>query len=521
MNRIFGASFFKRFFLIIVLIHILFISPVGFDYTDGTYILNLAGLNNKTQGALYSELNYIRPPVSIWIHSLDFIFGNFSLLWSRAFYFIQLAISSFLLTSIIFKDYRSNVPEIGFLWATSTLVYLLSTCFFPPMSWHTVDGVFLISIGFYLYKTGNYLISSPIILLGILCKQSFYPIFFVFILIVVLSSSSKLEKAKTLISLIASIALFCLFFAWQGKLFQFIYSTFLQTQSKDLLRAGVWEYLFKLKEPINILLIVMTLLGFFSDFKFRFLFFIIYLTITLVYTFLIKNWIVPSFHFGLFFLSTFYILISLIIREKNNSFYFSVLFALALTWCSSISWGYRSPQFAAASLILFLMPTLEVAYVKGKLQIILFILFATNLLTFKYPYRSGGSYLEHFKKMQTSPPGINNLRGIIMSDLRFKELNEIQFLIKNLPPAEPILFGSSFTAGYLCFNRFHGQGITWPINVELGFHSDSILVKLNRINYSVLKVENIKYNKCEMCDMIQDNWNVVGRSETFILYSRN
>ncbi|NBV41070.1 hypothetical protein EBR77_04460, partial [bacterium] len=325
----------------------------------------------------------------------------------------------------------------------------------------------------------------------------------------------------TLFSLIASIALFCLFFAWQGKLFQFIYSTFLQTQSKDLLRAGVWEYLFKLKEPINILLIVMALLGFFSDFKFRFLFFIIYLTITLVHAFLIKNWIVPSFHFGLFFLSTFYFLISLIIREKNNSFYFSVLFALALTWCSSISWGYRSPQFAAASLILFLMPTLEVAYVKGKFQIILFILFATNLLTFKYPYRSGGSYLEHFKKMHTSPPGINNLRGIIMSDLRFKELNEIQFLIKNLPPTEPILFGSSFTAGYLCFNRFHGQGITWPINVELGFHSDSILVKLNRINYSVLKVENIKYNKCEMCDMIQDNWNVVGRSETFILYSRN
>jgi len=521
MNRITEFPFFKGFFLIIVLIHILFIAPVGFDYTDGTYILNLAGLNSNSHNALYSDLNYIRPPGSIWLHSIDFIFGDFSLLWSRVFYFIQLAISSLLMTLIILKVYQSNLIGTGFLWATAALVYLLSTFFFPPMAWHTVDGVFLIVLGFYLYNRGNYIVSSPLILWGILCKQSFYPIIIIFVFIVILSDLGRQAKLKVLFSLTASFGLFCLVYVAQNRFTPFVYSTFLQTQSKDLLRAGVWEYFFKLKEPINIVMMSMVLPWPFLRYKFRFLAFVSILIYLLIEIILIKNWVVPSFHFGLFFLSIIFFLFSIIRRKQNNLFFLSVLFFLTLSWCSSISWGYRSPQFAAAPLILFFLPTLEIAYIKRQFAIILVFLTATNLLTFKFPYRSGGSYYEHVKNMQTAPLGIKNLKGILISNVRKNELTQIQKLVELVPTNEPVLFGPSFTAGYLCFNRFSGQGITWPIDVELGFGSDSISVKLDRINYSVLKAEKNQYIKCTMCNMVEKSWNVVSCPGSFCLYSRN
>ena len=123
--------------------------------------------------------------------------------------------------------------------------------------------------------------------------------------------------------------------------------------------------------------------------------------------------------------------------------------------------------------------------------------------------------------MQTAPIGIKNLKGILISNVRKKELTQIQKLVELVPNEEPVLFGPSFTAGYLCFNRSSGQGITWPIDVELGFSSDSISAKLDRINFSILKVENNQYTKCSMCNMVEKSWNVLSCSGAFCLYSRN
>ena len=212
--------------------HLLF-SGYGFNPTDEGFILGYSKrvLNGEIP---HSDFISIRPALSAYLHTLDFTFGTERLFYnSRLIAWLMLSMSIGIWLFVLATKIQSRVTTI----VIGVISFLVVTHDYPVMAWHTIDGIFLCSLGYLALKSekpGWAIIGSILLGAAYLCKQNFLlagPVFIFF---------HAPKKFKALIAWLLPGALYWLMIKVYGASAE-MFDQF-KTET-SLLKTGIWQYI--------------------------------------------------------------------------------------------------------------------------------------------------------------------------------------------------------------------------------------------------------------------------------------
>ncbi len=348
-------------FLIIVPItaHLLF-SKLGFNPTDDGF--TLAYSRRIIEGQIpHRDFIIIRPFLSPLLHvPVVLLGGNYTYLLSRFFVWFQFATMAWAGVYIIQKGLRlsfSNFEKI----AIALISLAVSAHTFRIMAWHTIDGLFFISIGLVLCLNERHpwkMVGYILIGLAYLCKQNF--IFMAPLTILILGDWRRI---KYWLAILMPGILYVAFLSIMGALPDAILQL---TSQRDLLTYGFITY----NQP-KLLLIL--LLGYFSA---RLIIGSAHVNIPIRNTF--KEWIglltLSAFllsAISMIFITSRYILassyglFSLVIGvmgcfliengDKPRGFIRLAIIFLVMAWSASISIGWPYPDLASGQLVALIL----------------------------------------------------------------------------------------------------------------------------------------------------------------------
>jgi len=203
------ADFWRPAFLSLLVFYCLFYAPYGINETDGGFLTGLAWqvLSGKT---LYADVVYVRPPMPVWLRSLELLIlpENWAELGERWIFYGKVALYSWLGAAVLIRE-----PKTG-RWMVATLGFVLSAHCYPAASWHTVDGILFSTLAIWFWTNFSNrwtaVLSGISIICAVLCKQSFYPMLPVW-LVVFLAFSWQSQPVRVAIALGAALSAFLLF----------------------------------------------------------------------------------------------------------------------------------------------------------------------------------------------------------------------------------------------------------------------------------------------------------------------
>lgn len=463
-------------------------------------------------------------------HSIFLYLGDYSIIINRLFVYIQIATYSFLTIFMISKAFNYKNPT--FIYFLSIISFMISAHTFPPMAWHTIDGIFFSIIGIFLiFNFQNILLvilGSLILLLGVLTKQPYYivPIItFCFLFIQ--------KDFKKLIIYVSSFSLFLfLFFLYLHKndaFLQFIIQITGQTKLKDLLQSGFISYIKSFKDfffvflpPISVYLILKIIL---PKIKIEFFYLIIFwILIFMLNTYLNANSfysVAHNFSHLLFIVSIIYTLIKLIIFKENK--YTLLLLFIIISWASSISWGYNLTIFFMAPILFILaIPILndfEKSSSIAKMNLTIILAFITYYVGYQHPYNL--DHPNNKKEMTYKLEDIfTKFKYIYVDKKTYKEYKELKKLT-NQYKDNFVVFPAS-TLIHFVTNTNNPIGVDWVMNAEINTEKNNIIKKLEENNIAViLKKSNLnpdgKFGS-EVTNYIYSNWEIIQKGDIFNVY---
>ena len=479
--------------------------------TDQQYLLGLSW--RMFQGeAIYTDFDYVRPPLSPWLHQIWFwLPASVSLAAGKTFMVIQLAISSWLLVRLLLP----SSPTIVWAFLLSFLVALHN---FPAMPWHTVDGVFFGSIGIWLLtnKSGWRHIGWWMICLAALTKQSFFPLIPAALLWQVLDTPGRWKSHLAGVAL--SIGLSGLMIWWiagsalsDGMIGMVMGSGSLD----DVIRAGVFQYALPLIPAIIIVSFKYTagLWRYRSVEKWFYPLVLTLLLVSWIFLSLTKGETVsPPFRIAhILFWVALWEAIQRFIRTKELGW----LMALALAWCSSLSWGYQTPILVAAPLVLITDPDRL-----QKLAIPVLAASAVVLTGFFYPYRESYPTFSLSEPSESAYPTL----GVIQTGAEITdELNELAEWRQQFPgtfsvlPNWPLIHALTATDNPLRIDWAHnaeGRFDRWEL-YESGLEAcETIYVDKDRANKA--QAEG-KYGS-DLLRHVMESWELKEEGLHFLVY---
>lgn len=522
--------FIKYFFLCLPVLYAILYAPYGYDGYDTGFILGLSWqfFNDYTP---YKDIIYVRPPISYIFHSIFFYLGDCAIIINRSFFYIQIATYSFLTIFMLSKAF--NYKNSTFIYFLSIVSFMVSAHTFPPMAWHTTDGIFFSIIGIFLILNFQNMVlvilGSFILLLGMLTKQPYY-----IIPILVFCSIFIQKDLKKLIIFISSfsffLALFFLYLYHNHAFSQFIIQTTGQTKLRDLLESGFISYTKSFKDlffvflpPTFLYLILKIVLP--EKIKIEFFYLIIfwilafmlniYLSVNTFYS------VAHNFSHLLFIASVIYVLIKLIPLKENR--YILVLLFLSISWASSISWGYNLTIFFMAPM-LFILAIPILANFENKLSIVkvnltVIFAFATYYIGYQHPYS-----LDHpnTKKEMTYHLGdiFTKFKYIYVDKKTYEEYRELKELTNQYKDNFVVLPASTLI--HFITNTNNPIGVDWVMNAEINTEKNNIIKKLENKDIAViLKKSNLnpdgKFGS-EVTNYIYSNWEITQRGDIFDVY---
>lgn len=354
------ANLFFHFIQILIpafIFHLLF-SKYGLNPTDDGFIL--AYSRRLIEGQIpHLDFISIRPVLSPIVHIPFVLFGGeYTFLLDRFFVWFQLGLIAYLLVEILYI-YSYNLIDKKLKFLLFLVAFMINAHTFPIMAWHTIDGMFFSTIGFYIiakFRKNNikyigYLIAG----LSVLCKQNFV---FLLPLLCLIFREDNLFKQITLLLIPSIIYLIYLI------IFGALDSAIMQFNSQTNFLIQLYNLLYNAGTLVGICI------GFFSIYLFekkKFKVFekhiiinILILSILLITPYLyIKYYILNSFKWtysyiilGITLGQLFYIYC-----EYNTGFFKVmlnriVIFILFLSAIISISFGYPHPSLLIGSLII-------------------------------------------------------------------------------------------------------------------------------------------------------------------------
>jgi len=147
---------------------------VGLNLNDGGFILALS--HRILDGEVpYRDFIYVRPPVSVYLHTLPLLLGDHGLYADRLFTLVQFSVIA-LVGSKIMKDGIEGMgrecPE-GLYWHLCTAGLVLGIHNSPMFGWYTIDGVLFSVLALWALSADRSVTAGILALCAALCKQNF------------------------------------------------------------------------------------------------------------------------------------------------------------------------------------------------------------------------------------------------------------------------------------------------------------------------------------------------------------
>ena len=174
----FNQNKYPVIFLLFVILYFLFYGRFGYDDADNGFTLAFSWriFNGEIP---YRDFILVRPPLSPLFHTLPLyiIPDNYQIIFERFLTYLLIALSSLFGALALDKAFRLTEINLN-PYLLATIGFVFSAHHFPPMPWHTIDGVFFAAIGVYILACFTSLYSIVFgmlfLFLSALCKQPFY-----------------------------------------------------------------------------------------------------------------------------------------------------------------------------------------------------------------------------------------------------------------------------------------------------------------------------------------------------------
>jgi hypothetical protein len=223
-------------------------APYGINETDGGFLTGLAWqvLNGK---ALFGDVIYVRPPLPVWLRAgeLFWLPDQFAVLGERWIFYFKVALYSWL--------GAATLTSGAHRWMLATFSFVISAHCYPPMAWHTVDGILFSALGIWLLaRVPNWwgtALAGVCIFAALLCKQSFYPMAFVFAVILILDKNRS-RAVWGIGSFFLCTALFFSYLQSKDLLENYLKMTGASASGGQALQHGILDY-FRIKPVVALL----------------------------------------------------------------------------------------------------------------------------------------------------------------------------------------------------------------------------------------------------------------------------
>ena len=525
---------YKIILFLIVLFYCLILSQYGMETWDTGYMSSFAWrIINGQQ--VYEDFIYKFPPVTIYLHAF---FMKILPITGQFFCFRIIAYLSFVTQVYFFVSGIYILYEIKKInkWALIILCFTVSWYNFPPYAWPTTDGIFFSSIAFWIiakYKNINYFqlfLTAFCSLLAALSKQSFYLIPIVLLIWVYFRYGIKYSiyfLINIVILIGMYISLICYITSWQNFNAQINGTLSLQ----DLYVVGFHNYVFlPIKYFMAMIIIGTSIVLIFlnkttHEIKYLFNYLkktaVLLLTVSVVLFLMNKIFIAPFLAFDATMIAMLYIFL---VKKKSIKYLCPLLVLLSISWSTSISIGYPTPQLFATGIILSFIVLMENEIVIHKKYFILIgipmciIAFASN----KKPYREDSIFELNYSLDSISP----KLKFIKTNKELFNKHYEVKQLIQKygenyiVAPAMPM-------TNYL----FNGQSQLpgdWLLNNEINRENKKFInLCANKKNFIFVEksfVSGQEFNKYTIETspttwFIFKNFKKINETKHFIIYN--
>ncbi len=520
------------FSLLLALLYALAYAPYGFSDTDQGFIQALSW--RIMQGQVpYLDFTYVRPPVSLYFHAgiLRFLPGNWEVMGERVIFYLMMALIvawSTISLQRYFSFRKLAISPVGL----AILAFVLSVHNYPPMPWHTVDGLFWGALGFLLisHPQGRLRVDIGLccMILAALCKQAFYPMPLVGLsLIWLLHGRNSFFRAGGLnLGLLLLVGAFI--HGWDPAFLPAMLSQITgATTLTDLYAAGIAPYLKPLVLVVIPLLICWQAM---SLYKWRLfpagLFWAVFVGLIGIQVY--RSWHMAAYQGpGLGFAQAFWLIgVGLAIKSVwvNKTAYGLILGMLVLAWCSGISWGYASPMlYFTPILFTFLLGLKE--ELDFRVPRYFFALLGTFLIwsfamLYQFPYRDQPRADLYYPLAQVFP----KMEGVYTGKEMFRKSQELLRFQRHYGDRFSVL--PAFPMAHYLLDLNSPLGIDWAHNAECLYDQREAywIAALSQLDYVLLQPD--KQHEwgqegpygCKLAGYVQQNWIKTEEGEYFWLY---
>ncbi len=358
----------KWLFFTLVVGYGLYYAPFGVNETDGGFLTGLAWqvLNGKV---LYQDIIYVRPPMSVWLRALELqvLPEHFAVLGERWFFYGKLALYACLGAAVLEQGVRR--------WQLAVLGFVVSAHCYPPMAWHTVDGILFAVLAAYFLNLSTAFnlthvekvsdtdgrpkhgrlhflflgIAGCCLFCAMLCKQSFYPLLPLFALVLLLGKENRWKNLACFLgAFTVCTALFFNYLAQKNILASFLQMTSGAASGGQALQHGILDY-FRITPELALpsLVLLSPVVWWFWKGKNPKLalaswsFWLLALVLSYpAITWLRQEHTVPFAQSRVMF----WVAAGLLLSHRSSFTTHRVHFLLlGISWCAAVSWGYNLP----------------------------------------------------------------------------------------------------------------------------------------------------------------------------------
>ncbi|MCB0841860.1 MAG: hypothetical protein KDE26_01205 [Bacteroidetes bacterium] len=521
--------------IILPIIYFLAFGLIGFSDTDQGFIQALSWrvINGEVP---YLDFIYVRPPLSIYMHAIPMLIFPEPLVIpaERFLFYLFIALTVFWTTRTLqaYFDFHKIGVSVELFYA---LAFIFCVHNFPPMPWHTVDGLLWASFGANRIARGKTTFHHSLGLIALfmagMCKQAFYPLIIMGPALLWILHGRRAFFRGLLggyLPLLAVVSLILINMPEWGKLF--VAQTTASSNLNDLIDTGLIKYI----KPfffVSLPLVFAWRFHILYDWKYLpvSIFGCVFFGLLGLHVFKAmqtSTYIGPSFGFSQGF---FLLAIGMALKDfwLNNKASSVQIFLLLISWCTGISWGYANNMLFFAPILfgfIFILyhelGLIVPRYFFGTICILVVWIFAT---LYQYPYRdsprsqinqSPGEYFPAFTYIKTGDEFIEKTR-------EFHEIHQSFQGAFTILPAFPLASFITHTNNPL--------SVDWAHNAEAIYHQNQELLQkeLNQqANFVLIQKDKIKeandpqpYGSL-ITGYIIDNWEKAWEGTYFVVYRK-
>lgn len=525
-------------FGLLLAIYPLLFAPFGINETDGGFLTGL-GWQLLSGKKLYSEIIYVRPPLSIWWRAAELwlLPDSLEIMAERTFFYWKVGIYSFLAAAILADGPRC--------WWLASLGFVVSVHCYPAAAWHTVDGILMsVAALFFLLKNER----NPVIfnaLAGIftvaamLCKQSFFPLAAIFFVLLFLKKSRPVLLAGTA-SFFGAASLF-LFWLHQNGIWDDYF--FWTGEASSLAEAWQHGFLDFLDIDLRVLLISISGAALFwaaalyrpnsvgrsaSQLNLVATGFLLGATVSyLVQLIHNQSFTVPVSQSRLLFDAAVGLLVFRIFKTRNWKKELPLAALLSVSWMAAVSWGYNFPLlFATPWLAGFVFFEVENrSESRPFLKMVApFLPLAIAVLTFAGGYQF--IYRDGRRAEMTEPLGpiFPKLNGVFTDRATAEKYADLRRLHQKWPG--PLAVLPSFPLANYLFDERPPLPLDWESSLETNGHNELIINALSQTGLVILIEKScldhlLTDSKYAVAAHVFQYFQKVDESSDFLVFQKN